>query len=128
MERITEDYCSQEVFQLLREKGFPVGVGSWSKGFVWDGEGYAPGLVKHENSITHQMAKKWLREKGVYLNIRIALNCMEDDVINNIHWVVDILDFNSGEWKDNDIWTDTYEEAVEAALKYSLKNLIYESS
>ena len=73
---------------------------------------------------THQMAMKWLREKGVYLNIRIALNRMEDDVINNIHWVVDILDFSSGEWKDNDILTDTYEQTVDAALKYCLTYMI----
>ena len=109
---ITEDYCSFEVAKLLEEKGFHApdlhGLDS-SLGHLW---------IK----VTHQMAMKWLREKGVYLNIRIALSRMEDDVINNIHWVVDILNFSSGDWKDNDIWADTYEEAVEAALKHVLES------
>lgn len=54
----------------------------------------------------------------------VAIHRKKDDVINDIHWVVDILDFNNGEWEDNNIWADTYEEAVEDALKYSLENLI----
>ena len=105
---LVEDYCSKEVRNLLVTKGFI--------GDMW--------YNNDDIHISHALAMKWLREKGVYLNIRIVLNRMEDDVINNIHWVVDILDFSSGEWKDNDIWTDTYEEAVEAALKYALENLI----
>ena len=116
---ITEDYCSPEVFQLLREKGFPVGVGSWSKGFVWDGEGYLPGLVKHENSITHQMAMKWLRKKDViiviqpeYFNAESKCSAWGCDI-----WVNDNYERVQGDFS-------SYEEAVNAALKYSLENLI----
>lgn len=129
--KIEEDLCSFDVCQMLKEKGFQflAMIGS-----MWIDSENKVSMRTDETIITwdngfkvpvvsHALAMKWLREKGVYLNIRIALNRMEDDVINNIHWVVDILDFNSGEWKNNDIWTDTYEEAVEAALKYAIKNL-----
>jgi len=119
---IREDYCSFELSKLLKEKGF-----DGPCIFFYNGSFRFPITTADINDTpcpTHALAMKWLREKGVYLNIRIVLSRMEDDVINNIHWVVDILDFNNGDWKDNDIWADTYEEAVEAAIKYSLENLI----
>lgn len=123
---ITEDYCSQEVFQLLREKGFPVGVGSWSKGFVWDGEGYVPGLVKHENSITHQTAMKWLREEH---KISIEIYCIPSYTEGLVVWrymirnceTCDEVDYPNGYPAQECI---TFEESVEAALKYVLENLI----
>ena len=72
---ITEDYCSHKVRKLLKAKGFPTGVGSWSKGFIHDGDGYVGGLVKHEDSITHQMAMKWLRKKhGLHISVAPYLN------------------------------------------------------
>lgn len=132
---ITEDYCSYEVAKLLKEKEFDEKCPSYYRvqdskiDLLWNH--FEGKLISNSelnqyfvSAPTHQMAMKWLREKGVYLNIRIALSRMEDDVINNIHWVVDILNFSSGDWKDNDIWADTYEEAVEAALKHVLENLI----
>lgn len=51
MATITEDYCSQEVYRLLREKGFDGEVHT-----TFDEEGYT------QPSITLQMAMKWLRK------------------------------------------------------------------
>ena len=121
---ISEDYCSQEVFQLLREKGFPVGVGSWSKGFVYDGEGYVPGLVKHENSITHQMAMKWLREVH-HIVMSISPTCGMLGQFNGYLIIIDkIVDGVIDNQDEFGLDTLSYEEAVEAAIKYSLENLI----
>lgn len=120
---ITEDYCSQEVRQLLREKGFPVGVGSWSRGFVWYGEGYAPGLVKHENSITHQMAMKWLRD--VYdIHISVDKTFLINDMDNKPYLVRVCTKKHHTSYNSWQEYHSTYEEAVEAALKYALENLI----
>lgn len=100
---ITEDYCSVKVTGLLEEKGFIV------KYYYVQNEYRCP---------THQMAMKWLRETH-RIDIIIEISdpsvkdrkyyCMIWDGNNNSH----ILDlFNS------------YEEAVEAAIKYCLENLI----
>lgn len=121
---LTEDYCSYEVAKLLKEKGFEQykcqhsynskGVFQWSDN-----------LDPYEYSApTHQMAMKWLRE---------------------IHWVISIIpksfyadgrctSWTYSIWADDNLEIDgeeeweniygSYEEATEAALKYSLKNLI----
>ena len=103
MATITEDYCSQEVYRLLREKGFDGEIHT-----TFDKEGYT------QASITLQMAMKWLRE-------------VHKQPINL--------------WYDGDIWSSeiyravekdfclvghfqSYEEAVEAAIKYCLEHLI----
>ena len=66
---ITEDYCSFEVAKLLEEKGFHApdlhGLDS-SLGHLW---------IK----VTHQMAMKWLREKGVYFSLV--------PFIENVGWI-----------------------------------------
>ena len=124
---ITEDYCSSEVSKLLREKGFKCGA-TYSKGFVKDGDGFVGGLVRHEDKITHQLAMKWLREvhkisidictvqgkKVSYMFNIWDFACIYDD--KKIGGIFDLreqlYDF------------DTYEEAVEAALKYCLTKII----
>ena len=129
---ITEDYVSFEVAKLLKEKGFnepclaiytidihdvvelhhhvfPIEPCDVIKD---EGEYLAP---------THQMAMKWLREvHGTF----IAIN--NDDL--DFNWqCYDLI--NRDSTLDPKILSDsyagykTYEEAVEAALKYSLQNL-----
>ena len=119
---ITEDYCSFEVAKLLKEKGFEILTGK-----VYDNQNkldYQNVICWQEKRLpyisapTLQMAMKWLRETH-RIDIVIEISdpsvrdrkyyCMIWDRNNNSH----ILDlFNS------------YEEAAEAALKYSLENLI----
>lgn len=112
---ITEDYVSFEVAKLLKEKGFECGA-IYSKGFVKDGDGFVGGLIRHEDKITHQMAMKWLREKGYHIVV----------FTDSPKYEVKIQDLNDGSFNVSGITHtyDTYEEAVEAALKYCLTNLI----
>lgn len=101
-----EDYCSYEISRLLEEKGFHApdlhGLDS-SQGHLW---------VK----VTHQMAMKWLREKGYHIVV----------FTDSPKYEVKIQDLNDGSFNVSDITHtyNTYEEAVEAAIKYCLTNLI----
>jgi hypothetical protein len=65
---------------------------------------------------THQMVMKWLREKGIY----ITINFNPTDQYN-ITWWVQIM---SKEHYKELLDVPTYEQAVEAALKYCLTELI----
>lgn len=114
---ITEDFCSVELFNLLREKGF-------------EGEYQVPNSHSNKLLITHQMAMKWLREKHDW-HISIGYyNDSSNDADGKIvetwwYWGYDIIGLPSGGFAVEDYNEyDTYEEAVEAALKYSLENLI----
>ena len=120
-----EDYCSFEVAKLLKEKGFDEKTLSYYEDNVlchgdWFEWNRSP--LGHIAAPTHQMAMKWLREvHGVF----IAIN--NDDL--DFNWqCYDLI--NRGSTLDPKILSEsyagykTYEEAVEAALKYSLENLI----
>ena len=117
---ITEDYCSFEVAKLLKEKGFNIECNTayyngslidyTMYGFCIDGEFiFAP---------THQMAMKWLRKiYGIDIVIEVSDPSAKDRKYYCVIWN-----------KNNDSYIldlfDSYEEAVEAALKYTLENLI----
>ena len=110
---ITEDYCSVEVAKLLKEKGFN---NDYPKG---DCIQYA---------CTLQMVMKWLREwKDIFIEVEYinqkACGCTiivqsTGDLIAKWNW--DRFQYAN----ENPLTGNTYEEAVEAALKYSLENLI----
>jgi hypothetical protein len=126
---ITEDYCSYEVAKLLKNKGFDeecIGAYSETNHTITK---FEPNVKNSEvgplmySAPTHQMAMKWLRE--VY-GIFIAIN--NDDL--DFNWqCYDLI--NRGSTLDPKILSEsyagykTYEEAVEAALKYCLQNLIW---
>ena len=104
---ITEDYCSYEVAKLLKEKGFDY------QGFDYiDFEGE----VIRQDRPTHQMAMKWLREVH---KIHCNIDYIEDSSTYKYYIYTNELRKHS-----NFKHYDTYEQAVEAALKYSLENLI----
>lgn len=112
---ILEDYCSYEVAKLLKEKGFDEPCTELNKLCLRDGE-------KPVLKVTHQKAMKWMRE--VY-GIFIAIN--NDDL--DFNWqCYDLI--NRGSTLDPKILSEsyagykTYEQAVEAALKYVIENLI----
>ncbi len=119
---IEEAYVSFEVAKLLKEKRFDEPC--WVK---YDNEGYLSfnhvGYINSEEPCddfcalapTHQMVMKWLRE--------------EKNIIVNIWY--DGGDWNAEYYNDEDenfylitCLCNSYEEAVEAALKYCLENLI----
>lgn len=107
MERISEDYCSKEVRNLLVTTGFV--------GDMW--------YNNDDIHISHALAMKWLRE-GKKLHIEISFNKYIDD--SRITWTFTVLNLDQGFFDpiSNEIEYSAYEEAVEAALKYALKNLI----
>jgi hypothetical protein len=127
---ITEDYVSFEVAKLLKEKGFDESCGQ-----IYDGEGNlninncgyineeSPDEYFHSLAPTHQLAMKWLREEH---NIFIVIEPHMYDYINekNSSYVTSL--WQGDNYYENITSKDypTYEEAVEAALKYSLENLI----
>lgn len=148
---ITEDYVSFKIAVLLKEKGFDEKslTKYWIKndkykvydedGFINRKEEHAPGEMIFatsdlwysndcdENAIwapTLQIAMKWLREVH---NIHISV---QPDYPNKTNyklswcWSVDMLHKDCFECEKHQSYINTYEEAVEAALLYTLKNLI----
>ena len=124
---VKEAYCSFEVSKLLREKGFDEPC--WIK---YDNEGYLTfnhvGYINSEKPCddfcvlapTHQMAMAWLREVH---NIIIE----PESVWNGKEWeyllfVVTPQNADSPYYEHNPY--KSYEECIEAALKYVLENLI----
>lgn len=126
---ITEDYCSYEVAKLLKDKGFD-GLCYCQEVMNYDGNFTTHHTEYPENwnqsepwvSIpTLGMAMKWIREM---YNL-----CISIYYLFPYGYTIDILytdkDTPFKEFRkirNNEY--DTYEEAVEAALKYCLENLI----
>ena len=123
---ITEDYCSYEVAKLLKEKGF-------------DGLCYCHEFTDYEGNFTTYhteypenwnqsepcvsiptlgMAMKWLREVHK-VNIEIHYNRFGENYKYLIIYKPVVLD----DIRSLGVYFH-YEEAIEAALKYSLENLI----
>ena len=108
MATITEDYCSQEVYRLLREKGFDGEVHT-----TFDKEGYT------QASITLQVAMKWLREVH---SLHIWIGHAAGKVLP---WYYEIHGMSDGKVKHiGGIQCGSYEVTCEAAIKYCLENLI----
>ena len=124
---IHEEICTYEVCKLAKEKGFNVKTFDW---YDYTGN-YHKGFIPHElhecprykeyYAPTQSLLQRWLREEK---NIHIAVfpnlrNSYEYD------WIVYI--------KGKECWLptysalndfDTYEKALEDALKYALENLV----
>lgn len=126
---ITEDYVSREVAKLLKEKGFNE-FGHYEyhdtlskphfhkKSHNFNGDEYANCGTKWYSAPTHQMAMKWLREvHNQHVQIKYFHGAYQE-----FEYVV-INTFN-GKAYHEPISFSSYEEAVEAALKYTLKHLI----
>lgn len=126
---ITEDYVSYEIAKLLKDKGFnEYCFAAYSTEI---GDFITVGPIKNSEidadnthictAPTHQMAMKWLRKiHNIILdtapNIDGDFNC-----IGSFCCLVYKEGFLITTLSDGD---STYEEAVEAALKYCLTNLI----
>lgn len=121
---ITEDYVSFEVAKLLKERGFDEKTLSYYKDNVlcrgdWFEWNRSP--LGHIAAPTHQMTMKWLREK-YYIYADPIKQGNYNDCSEYYTWIVARM----GIIHRNSSVADklSYEEAVEAALKYSLENLI----
>lgn len=120
---ITEDYCSYEVAKLLKEKGFDTPcMGRYSvrsKEFHLDCTKMCNNGGLFECAApTHQMAMKWLRKVH---SLHIQINYMYGAYQEYDYVIINTF---SGIRCHEPISFSSYEEAVEAALKYSLENLI----
>ena len=124
---IQEAYCSFEIAKLLKEKGFDEGCRSYFINDLGDYRRCAVEITDKDCTIeqtlrpTHQMTMAWLREKGI--------ECVVIPIWNTIgkQYRSYVLSDLGDKYGDNyDSYSDniSYEEAVEAALKYSLENLI----
>ena len=139
---IKEDYVSYEVAKLLKEKGFDEPCRS---AYIWNTEEYElcamfskPLHFNREGSLedyeddsvprisapTHQMAMKWLRKMhNLFIEPYVIKNYSKKKL--EYTYSIQDLDFQGS---DDGIeccknW-DTPKQACEAALKYSLENLI----
>jgi hypothetical protein len=119
---ITEDYVSFEIAKLLKENGFDEECSRWyvanepQEGVVEKGFGENQFYI---NAPTIQMAMKWLREMH---KIFITILFIED--ANYFAYTIENLYTKKYLSTSKDTSYNNYEEACEAALKYSLEHLI----
>ena len=127
---IKEAYVSFEVAKLLKEKGFDESISMvyTSYGDLCKLDRYDSIRNSNYNDITknyfectaptHQMAMKWLREAHDIVIV----------VTPSMFWKkYNVSIYKSNDYPigfDGDSLYSSYEEAVEAAIKYSLENLI----
>ena len=134
---ITEDYCSYEVAKLLKEKGFEGDINAYYH--IWDYGNKVCSVQEFSRSEaphlyipapTHQMAMKWLRETH---DIIVVVEPHMYDYINSktssyvfCLWYGDNYEepYSNQHSNIRGMTYNSYEEAVEAALKYCLENLI----
>lgn len=122
---ITEDYVSYEVAKLLKEKGFDgqcvmfKDIVKKTFGTTWNTESKCRIPIP-----TLPMACKWLREVHK-VHISVYPFNRELPVTDEFYYTCDIAtsESSSKEGHLRGVWK-TYEEAVEAAIKYTLENLI----
>lgn len=128
MKQITEDYVSFEIAKLLKEKGFDVPVKNYfslNKDAILHNLDKKYGAKKNWNAFeicisrpSQYLALKWLREMHA-ICIEVCRN------INTFYYSYRVIQGSSFvrllDWSDS---YDNYEQAVEAALKYTLENLI----
>lgn len=139
MKQITEDYCNFEVAKLLKEKGFDepycncyllLDEGGYTEVEMSDechqGERYDSESSSWKFGTlllrpTHQMALKWLREVH---NIYIDILTYTTGKNIQFRWVGYEKGRLFSQEEGKTIYFDSYEQAIEAALSYVLKNLI----
>jgi len=123
---ITEDYVGFETAKLLKEKGFDELCLSHYE--ANDKQQYISGsgvknsdfeLEKGEciSAPTLQMARKWLREKEIFVEVTYTL-------FSSPHKYQYSIFRTEPEFYTTGNWHKSYEEACEAAIKYCLENLI----
>lgn len=119
---IEEAYCSFEIAKLLKEKGFDEPCNHYYENNNLMFSSSLKGRNSYQTNTcsapTHQMAMAWLREMH-YLWIDI-------DQLTNYKWAWSIWLMNDANFKmgETSQVTSNYKEAVEAALKYALENLV----
>ena len=128
---IYEDFVSFEVAKLLKEKGFDelcifkyssegvrmkagAAIDEWQNSELDDDECSCP---------SQSMVMRWLREVH-QLHISIKPTWALGDMREPCRWEYSIISLSVATDYMYYVGENTYEEAVEAALKYALENLI----
>lgn len=123
---IHEEICTYEVAKLAKEKGFPIKeIKSWH--YEYDGCPTKEIIDEYQYpNITQSLLQRWLREER---GVTICVDIFDDG------WFFDISTFYKQDtgvyevdipYKSSNVSPvyDTYELALEDALKYALKNLV----
>lgn len=131
---ITEDYVSFEVAKLLKEKGYcniSNTLYAQNGQFIHydvglNNKGFSTKLGNFYEAPTHQMVLKWLREIH-NLHIDIFIGITSDD--SYTYWTYFITDLEgnmivNAYGEEIDFRGESYEQTIEAAIKYCLTNLI----
>lgn len=126
---IHEEICTYEVCKLAKEKGFPQDVFGTcemkSSCYLEDGRFYKDGCIYPiENAYTaptQSLLQRWLRENG-FGEVEVRHWGETDRYPHHYGWEVkdnlgDLMGYSSKMF-------DTYELALEDALKYALENLV----
>lgn len=139
---IYDSHCSFEVSKLLKEKGFKVLIRGVYTHYLITQKSDNPSFCMEKNEIevsgdyiindgpgdlscdhyyqcsrpTHQLAMEWIRVNfGIWINI-------EPDIENNRCWFRIVSEKYTGD--GNDKFYNSPQEATEAALLFTLQNLI----
>ena len=130
---ITEDYVSFEVAKLLNEKGFDEQCrdfyrqenGNWLHRNTYEYNYFNLQMPIWKDCYacpTHQMAMKWLREVHDLSVETFSIKGTSN--VCPVFWKGNVVKLLTQDRAFNGELVGSYEEAVEAALKYSLENLI----
>ena len=130
---IHDEICTYEVCKLAKEKGFPQDVFGTcemkSSCYLEDGRYYKDGCIYPiENAYSapaQGLLQRWLREeKGLCVSVEAYPTLA---LMGNVCFAWVIKSNSNGsfmESNDSLLTFDTYELALEDALKYALENLI----
>lgn len=136
---IHKEICTYEVCKLAKEKGFPQDVFGTcemkSACYLDDGRFYKDGCIYPiENAYTaptQSLLQRWLREeKKIYVCPCIISDYEDDYTPHIVYWSFIIVNTESGDSiyreyeRVDDKRFDTYEQALEDALKYALENFV----
>ena len=137
MDMIQEEYVSFEVAKLLKEKGFnekcqkvyledgkPVWFTNFMEGESFGDNADIKAVLDYNNSVTsaylcptHQVAMRWFREvHNIFIEPLIDWGSGDE-----YWWTVDIVRIKKNGLIAELSGCESYEDAVEAALKYCLE-------
>lgn len=128
---IHEEICTYEVAKLAKEKGFDVQTFGW---YDYTGN-YHKGFIPHElhecprykeyYAPTQSLLQRWLREEKKYA-ISAFWDMLSKAYYYEIVKTIGVLEIQVGEKYNysNPKGFNTYELALEDALKYALENLV----
>lgn len=127
---ITDVYCSYEISKLLEDKGFDIITDNvYDNNKILDYQNIIcvnENRIPYVNAPTHQLAMKWLREvHNKHCDIGYDVDL---DWFFQIIDLKETIEYDYTETKyyhaENETGFKTYEDAVEASIKFVLENLI----